>query len=105
MTDEFVPALRLEALREGKIVPAQVNGRYVALYLVDGQVYCTEDVCTHEFTSLSECGLVDGAEVECGEHGARFDIRTGDVTRPPASGPIGTFAVEVRDGQVYVRLV
>jgi nitrite reductase/ring-hydroxylating ferredoxin subunit len=99
---EFVPVLPLEAMVEGQVVGAQVNGRFVALYLLEGQPYCTEDVCTHEFTSLSESGSVDGEEVECGEHGARFNIKTGEVTRSPASGPIRTFAVEVRDGQVFV---
>jgi naphthalene 1,2-dioxygenase system ferredoxin subunit len=101
---EYVPVLRLEALAERKVVPVQVNGRFVALYLVDGQPYCTEDLCTHEYTSLSESGSVDGAEVECGEHGARFNIKTGEATRPPAIGSIRTFAVEVRDGQVFIAL-
>jgi nitrite reductase/ring-hydroxylating ferredoxin subunit len=101
---EFVAVLPLEALRPGQVVPAQVNGRMLALYLVDGQPYCTEDVCTHEYTSLSEAGLVDGDEVECGEHGARFNIQTGKATRPPAVGPICTFRVEVHDGQVYVAI-
>ena len=101
---EFVPVLRLEALRERMVVPAQVNGRFVALYLVGGQPYCTEDLCTHEYTSLSESGSVDGVEVECGEHGARFNITTGEATRPPAVGAIRTFAVEVRDGEVFVAL-
>jgi 3-phenylpropionate/trans-cinnamate dioxygenase ferredoxin component len=103
MTD-LVPVARLDALREGEVFAAMVNGQFIALYLLDGTPYCTEDVCTHEYTSLSESGSVDGDEVECGEHGARFNIKTGQVTRAPAIGPIRTFAVEVRDNQVFVRV-
>ena len=96
--------LPLAALHEGRIAAAEVRGRFLALYLVNGQPYCTEDVCTHEYTSLSEAGSIDGDEVECGEHGARFNIKTGAVTRPPAVGPIRTFRAVIRDGQVLVAL-
>src|SRR5262245_23293065 len=80
---EPVPVVPLAALHEGRIAAARVHGRFLALYLLNGLPYCTEDVCTHEYTSLSEAGCVDGDEVECGEHGARFNIKTGAVTRPP----------------------
>jgi len=101
---EFVPVLRAELLREGRVVPVDVNGRPVALYLIDGTPYCTEDLCTHEYTALSDSGYMDGDEVECGEHGARFNIKTGAVTRLPAVGPIRTFPAILRDGQVWVAL-
>jgi nitrite reductase/ring-hydroxylating ferredoxin subunit len=90
-------------LREGLIVPGNVNGRELAFYLLDGRPYCTDDLCTHEDNLLSE-GYVDGDEVECAYHGARFDIRTGAATRLPAPSSIRSYPVEVRDGQVYVAL-
>jgi 3-phenylpropionate/trans-cinnamate dioxygenase ferredoxin subunit len=101
---EFVAVLPLALLREGSVVPVEVNGRPVALYLLEGKPYCTEDLCTHEFASLSEAGCVDGDEVECGEHGACFNIKTGAVTRTPAVGAIRSFPALVRDGQVWVAL-
>ena len=101
---EFVPALPLESLKEGDVVPARLNGHLLALYLVDGQPYCTDDVCTHEDNLLSDGGFVDGDEVECAWHGARYNLKTGEVTRLPASFPIRTYPVEVRDGMVYVAI-
>jgi nitrite reductase/ring-hydroxylating ferredoxin subunit len=99
---EFVHVASLDQCKEGTIFGVQVNGRYLALYLIKDQVYCTEDVCTHEFTALSDGGFIDGFEVECAEHGARFNIETGEVTRAPAYSPIECYPVEVRDGQVFV---
>jgi 3-phenylpropionate/trans-cinnamate dioxygenase ferredoxin subunit len=99
-----LPALPFDNLRPGEITPAFVNGRPVAFYLVDEHVYCTEDICTHESCAISNGGFVEGTEVECPCHGARFDVRTGAVTAPPAVDRLSTFPVEVRDGQIYVAL-
>ena len=52
---------------------------------------------------LSE-GYVDGDEVECAYHGARFNIRTGQATRLPAPSSIQSYPVQVREGYIYVRL-
>ena len=99
---EFLPAVSLDSLKEGEVTPALVNKVQVALYLVDGTPYCTEDICTHEECNISDGGFVEGEEVECACHGARFKIKTGEVAAPPAIDPLRTFPVEVRDNQVYV---
>jgi nitrite reductase/ring-hydroxylating ferredoxin subunit len=99
---EFQPAAPLESLKEGEVTMAKIGRVQVALYLVDGQTYCTEDICTHEECFISDGGFVEGDEVECPCHGARFNVKTGAVTAPPADEPLRTFPTEVRDGQVYV---
>ena len=48
-------------------------------------------------------GEVSGDEVICPRHGARFDIRTGAVTAPPAYEPVHRFPLRVQDGRVQVR--
>ena len=42
--------------------------------------------------------------VECWLHGSRFDLRTGKPTGLPATEPVATFPVDVRDGDVYVDI-
>lgn len=98
----FVAALPIGSLREGIIAPAMAEGVYVALYMIDGRLYCTEDVCTHEDNPLSDGGFVDGEEVECSYHGARFNVTDGRVTQSPAIYPLRTYPVEVRDEVIYV---
>lgn len=100
---EFVPVAPLDSLKTGEVTAASVGGRQVGLYLVDGQPYCLEDICTHEECLISDGGFVEGEEVECPCHGARFNIKTGEVTLLPATEPLRTFPVQVRHGQVYVK--
>ena len=101
---EFLPAVSLSLLKEGDLVPAQVGGVHVVLYLVDGTLYCTEDRCSHEDNFLSDGGYVERDQVECAYHGARFNLKTGEPIRFPADYPIRTYPVQVRDGHVYVAI-
>jgi glycine betaine catabolism B len=48
-------------------------------------------------------GKLDGYEVECPWHGSKFDVRTGEVTNPPASEPEPTYEVKVDGNIILVR--
>ncbi|MGW1783686.1 non-heme iron oxygenase ferredoxin subunit [Streptomyces sp. NPDC002143] len=75
----------------------------VALFRTDdGEFFATADTCTHEKWSLGEEGDLDGAEVICPLHMARFDLRTGKALCFPATVALQTFGVEIEDGRVYV---
>jgi len=76
----------------------------IAVYNVGGRFYATADYCTHEKSSLSEEGYLDGEEVECGWHCAKFSVLTGEVTCPPATRPLATYPVEVQGDEVFVLL-
>ena len=67
----------------------------------DGNFYALSDVCTHEEFSLSD-GELWGLDVECPQHGSRFNLQTGKVTGLPAVIPAQTYPVTVEDGDVYV---
>jgi 3-phenylpropionate/trans-cinnamate dioxygenase ferredoxin subunit len=67
----------------------------------DGNFYAIDDVCTHENFLLSGGELVE-FEVECPQHGSRFNVTTGKVTGLPAVIPTRTFPVSVENGDVYV---
>lgn len=74
----------------------------IAVYNIDGALYAVEDTCTHDGGDLAG-GEVFGFEVECPRHGARFDLRTGAVTRPPAYVPIASFPVREEDGVIWTQ--
>jgi nitrite reductase/ring-hydroxylating ferredoxin subunit len=76
----------------------------VAVYNIGGKFFATADFCTHEKSSLSEEGYLDGDEVECGWHCAKFCVRTGAVTAPPATKPLVTYEVRIDKGDVFVVL-
>jgi 3-phenylpropionate/trans-cinnamate dioxygenase ferredoxin subunit len=69
---------------------------------VDGELYALEDRCSHEDFELS-AGPIDGDEVECTLHGARFNLRTGEALCAPAYAPVPRFPVKVDDGAVWTR--
>ena len=77
-------------------------GRYdVAVARHEDEVFAVENICSHAAVALSE-GEVSDCTVECWLHGSRFDLRTGKPTGLPATEPIATFPVDVRDGDIYV---
>ncbi len=48
-------------------------------------------------------GSVDGDQIVCPRHGARFCIRTGGALCAPAHEPITIFPVRIDNGEVQVR--
>ena len=87
----------------GEIKQYLVEDRFVALCNVEGEFYAFEDVCTHQFTHLSE-GEFAGSEVKCPLHGAKFDVKTGAARSLPAVKPVPKHEVKVENGNVYVAL-
>ena len=74
----------------------------IAVFNLDGEYFAIEDVCTHDFGTLTGGCVVDG-RIMCPRHGAHFDIRTGEALTPPAYEPVATFPVRIREGIVQVR--
>ncbi len=87
----------------GEIKQYIVEGRFVALCNVDSEFHAFEDVCTHQFTHLSEGEFTD-SEVKCPLHGAKFDVKTGAAKSLPAVKPVPKHEVKVDNGNVYVAL-
>ena len=73
----------------------------VAVARTGEEFFAVENICSHAAVALSE-GEVEECTIECWLHGSRFDLRTGEPTGLPATEPVATFPVEVRDGEVYV---
>jgi 3-phenylpropionate/trans-cinnamate dioxygenase ferredoxin subunit len=78
------------------------DGTRIAVYNLDGEFHAIEDVCTHDGGDLAS-GTVEGGEVICPRHGARFCIRTGDALSAPAYEPTAKLPVRVENGIVQVR--
>ena len=100
---EFHKIATTDEVAPGEVRQYVVEERPVALCNVDGEFHAFEDVCTHQFTHLSEGGL-EGDKIKCPLHGAKFDVRTGVPTSLPAVKPVPKHEVKVEDGYVYVAL-
>ena len=69
----------------------------------DGNFYAINDVCTHENFLLSGGELFD-LQVECPQHGSRFNLKTGAVTGLPAVVPTKVYPVTVEGTDIYVEV-
>ncbi len=72
----WLTVARAGEVPEGQVKVVTLGGRRLALCNVNGQHYAIDDVCTHDGGPLDQ-GELDGEEIECPRHGARFDVTTG----------------------------
>ena len=91
----------------GEIVPGafrvvDLDGTRVAVFNIDDNYYAIEDACTHDGGDLTG-GWLEGDQIICPRHGARFCVRTGEALSAPAYEATAVFPVRVEDGSVQVR--
>lgn len=102
MTSEnWIDVAAFDDVPEGDTFGASCEGRGIALYKVDGEVFATAGLCTHGAAHMCD-GFLDGHEIECPLHQGRFDIRTGKALNEPLAEDIRTYAVRIADGRVLV---
>lgn len=80
-----------------------VEGTDLVICRAYGALWACEGVCTHAGADLSQ-GHMAADELVCPLHGGKFDPRTGQPLHRPATEPLRTYPVSVRDGTVFVRL-
>jgi 3-phenylpropionate/trans-cinnamate dioxygenase ferredoxin component len=73
------------------------------LLRIGDEYFCIEDTCTHDGQAMTN-GEVHDHEITCPRHGARFDIRTGKALCMPATEPVQTFELEIREDGIFARL-
>ena len=101
MTD-FLELATVDEIPPGGRKPVVVDEVPALILRVGDNFYCIEDTCTHDGGQMTNGPLID-KEIVCPRHGARFDIVTGKALCMPATEPIATFEVQVREGKVYVQ--
>jgi 3-phenylpropionate/trans-cinnamate dioxygenase ferredoxin component len=102
--DEFVKVARLEDIPAGEPLGVEtLDGEKIVLVKVDDAVYAFQDRCSHRDFPLSS-GMLDGDQIECAWHGARFDVKTGKALSLPAIKSVRIYDVKIEDGDVYVAV-
>ena len=99
----WIEVARDEDIELEEPLRVEVQGRELALFRLEDGVYALDDICSHEYSRLSEGELWDD-EAYCPKHGSRFDIRTGAVRSLPAFRPVGAYPAKVENGMIYVDL-
>ncbi len=102
MSEDFVKVADTKDIQPSHMKEVQVDGENICVVNIEGKYYAIGSICTHEGGPLAD-GTLDGYDVECPWHGSKFDIRTGEVTSPPASEPEPTYQVKVDGNNVLVK--
>jgi nitrite reductase/ring-hydroxylating ferredoxin subunit len=102
MTHDFKNISKVKEIPSGQMKAVEFEDETVCIVNVGGKFYAINNVCTHEGGPLAE-GTLNYYEVECPWHGARFDIRTGEVKTPPAESPVSTYEIKVEEDNIWIR--
>ncbi len=91
----------VENIRSNKCV--EVNGKKIALFKIEKNIYALDDRCSHEEAALSE-GDIEDHTVYCPLHYAQFDLATGKPLTLPATEHVRTYPVKIEDDKVLLKI-
>ncbi len=98
---DFYEIASIEDLPNGERIFLDIGNEPVVVFNIAGGLFAIGDVCTHDSGPLGD-GEVDGYEVICPRHGARFDVRSGKATHLPAVAPTPSYPVRVINGKIEI---
>lgn len=103
MAENWIDVSAEDDVPQEDVIGVEAHGRDIALYSVEGQVYASDNICTHGHARLCD-GFLDGFEIECPLHQGAFDIRNGRATCAPVTEDIKVYPVKIEGGRVFVDL-
>jgi naphthalene 1,2-dioxygenase system ferredoxin subunit len=103
MAEQWIDAAGLDAVPEGDVIGIRVAGKEIALYEVEGEIYATDNLCTHGAARMSD-GFLEGREIECPLHQGRFDVCSGKALCAPLTENIRTYPVRIENLRVMLKL-
>jgi len=100
---DFIAVGSVEELKDGDRLFVDIDGKPVVVLKIAGQYYAIADVCSHDEGPVGE-GEIEGFEIICPRHGARFDIHSGRVLALPAFVDIPAYPVRIVGDQIELGL-
>jgi 3-phenylpropionate/trans-cinnamate dioxygenase ferredoxin subunit len=100
--EKWIDAGKAGDLGDGHAISLAVGRRMIAVARSGDAYFAIEDICTHDGAQLTG-GAIEGTEIICPRHGARFCLRTGEALSPPAYEPVRVFATKIEGGHLWVR--
>ena len=98
---EFVAIAGEDEIPNGERLFVEVDDEFIVVLNIAGDYYAIADLCSHDDGPLGD-GEIEGYEIACPRHGARFDIRSGGALTLPAVEGIPAYPVRVREGQIEI---
>ncbi len=98
---QWIDAGAIAGWQEGETKSILAGRRLIAIARTEGQFFAFEDICTHDGAELTG-GAIEGTEIICPRHGARFCLRTGQALSPPAYEPVQVFETKIEAERLWV---
>jgi 3-phenylpropionate/trans-cinnamate dioxygenase ferredoxin subunit len=98
---DFIQIAPLADIPNGERLFVEIDEKKIVLFNIGGNIYAIGDVCSHDGGPLGD-GEVEGMDVICPRHGARFDIKTGQALLLPAVEDIPAYPVRIIDGMIEI---
>jgi 3-phenylpropionate/trans-cinnamate dioxygenase ferredoxin subunit len=98
---EYVTVASVDELVDGERLIFEVDDLPVALFNLAGQYYAIADLCSHDDGPVAE-GELEGLEIICPRHGARFTMETGEALTLPAVVDIPAYPVRVVGDDIQI---
>lgn len=96
-------AATVNELKVNQMKLLHINNKRIVLARTEKGFTAFDDRCTHRGASLAAGSLICGT-VQCPWHGSQFDVQTGALQSGPAKEKIGVYAVEEKNGKLYVKI-
>lgn len=90
-------------LAAGEKQATRIGDREILVCRISDDYFAVSSRCTHAAWPLVG-EPIDGHEILCTLHGARFDLRDGCPTAGPSSKALITYPIERREDGLYVEL-
>jgi 3-phenylpropionate/trans-cinnamate dioxygenase ferredoxin subunit len=100
---DFVEIAPVSELPNGGRLFVDIADKPIVIFNIAGQLFAIGDVCTHDDGPLGD-GVLEGNHIVCPRHGAEFDVRNGKAMQMPAVIDIPAYAVQIRDGNIFVGI-
>jgi len=103
MSTAWIDIASKDDVPEDDVMGIDINAKSIALYQVDGEIFATDNICTHGNARLCD-GFLEGHEIECPLHQGKFDIRNGKAMCAPLTEDIRIYPVKIEGGRVFVEI-
>jgi nitrite reductase/ring-hydroxylating ferredoxin subunit len=102
---EFFKVAKASDIKEGGTKLVEADGEEIVLIKFQGEVYAYEEHCPHEEGPLHE-GRIEGDELVCPWHDAKFEISTGKRNPDTDWAPrdLKKFEVKLDGDDVFVKV-
>ncbi len=100
---EWIKACEQNQVTSGELFRFNHNGKGILLSNLNGKIFATDLVCTHEEADLST-GFLTEEGVRCPLHLSVFNLETGEPKNPPAENPLKTYNVKIQENEIYVEV-